>query len=171
MSLIDYSKLSKVFAPVSNYITVNFGSHRLVVRFSGIIVDIVVDVENEFLFLAGTGKRVAVSERGPLGNIPSTEYVPENSISVIGTNVFNKLELSVEINFQKVGEDSKLANTEATGNLIFGKLIHDLLWITSVQLFDISYREGNHVEEELACVRNMGGDVSSVKQRRPKAHL
>ena len=49
--------------------------------------------------------------------------------------------------------------------------MHDLLWITSVQLFDIAYRGGNHVEEELARVRNMGGDVSSVKQRRPKAHL
>ena len=127
-------------------------------------------VENEFLYLAGTGKRVAVSARGPLGNIPSMDYVPENSLSVIGTNVLNRLGFSVEINYQNVGEELKLTNT-ATGKVIFGKLIHDLLWITPVQLFDIAYRGGNHVEEELARVRNMGGDVSSVKQRRPKAHL
>ena len=35
-----------------------------------------------------------------------------------------------------------------------------------MELFDIAYRGGNHVEEELARVRNM-----SVKKRRPKAHL
>ena len=64
MSLIDYSKLSKISAPVSNYILVHSGSHRLAVQFSRIIKDSTVDVENEFLYLAGTGKRVAVSARG-----------------------------------------------------------------------------------------------------------
>ena len=73
--------------------------------------------------------RVAVSARGSLGNMPSMDYVPENSISVIGTNILNRLGISIE-----------LTNT-ATGKVIFGKLIHNLLWITSVQLFDISYRE------------------------------
>ena len=84
------------------------------------------DDENEFLYLAGTGKRVAVSARGPLGNIPSMDYVPKNSISVIGTNLLNKLGFSVEINYRNVGEELKLANT-ATEKVIFGKLIHDLL--------------------------------------------
>ena len=82
-------------------------------------------------------------------------YLPENSISVIGTNVLNKLGFGVEINYQNDGEELKLTNI-ATGKVIFGKLIHDLLWITSVQLFDIAYRGGNHVEEELARVRNLG---------------
>ena len=71
------------------YILVDSGSHKLAVRFSGIMEDINVDVENEFLYLAGTGKRVTVSARGPLGNIPSMDYMPEYSISVIGTNVLN----------------------------------------------------------------------------------
>ena len=82
-----------------NYILVDSGSHRLAVRFSGIMDDSAVDIENEFLYLAGTGKRVAVSAREPLGNIPSMEYVTENSISVIGTNVLNRLGFSVEINY------------------------------------------------------------------------
>ena len=36
-SLIDYSKLSKVSAPVLNYILVDSGSQNLAVRFSGIM--------------------------------------------------------------------------------------------------------------------------------------
>ena len=63
--------------------------------------DSVVDVDNEFLYLAGTAKRVVVSARGPLGNIPSMYYVPVNSISVIRTNVLNRLGFSCEINHQK----------------------------------------------------------------------
>ena len=88
--------------------------------------DSTVDIESEFWYLAGTGKRVAVSARGPLGNIPSMDYVPENSMSVIGTNVLNKLGFSVEINYQNVDEELKLANA-ATRKVIFGKLIHDLM--------------------------------------------
>ena len=53
------------------------------------------DVENELLYLAGTGKRVAVSASGPLGNIPSMDDAPDNSISVIETNVLNKLGLEL----------------------------------------------------------------------------
>ena len=77
---------------------------------------------------------------------------------------------SLEINYQNVGNELQLTNT-VTGKVIFGELIHDLLLITLVQIFDIAYRGGNHVEEALARVRNIGGDVSSVKRRRPKAHL
>ena len=54
------------------------------------------------------------------------DYVPEDLISAIGTNVLNKLGLSCEINYQDVGEELKLSNT-ATGKVIFGKLIHDIL--------------------------------------------
>ena len=36
-----------------------------------------------------------------------------------------------------------------------------------MQLFDLAYRGENHVEEEL----EHGGDVSSVKRRRPKTRL
>ena len=88
--------------------------------------DSAIDVENEFLYLARAGKRVAVSTKGPLGNIPSMDYESENSISVIGMNVLNKFGFSCEINYQNVGEELKLVNT-ATGKVIFGKLIHDLL--------------------------------------------
>ena len=132
--------------------------------------DSAIGVGNEFVCLAGTEKRVVVSAREPLGNIPSLDYVPENSISVIGTIVFNKLGFYVESNYQNVGEELTLANT-ATGKINFGKLIHDLLWITQVQLFDIAYRGENHAEEELACVQNFGGDVALVKKKRPKTHL
>ena len=55
--------------------------------------DSAIDVKNEFLYSAGTGKRVTVSARGPLGNISNIKYAPENSISVIETNVINKLGL------------------------------------------------------------------------------
>ena len=78
-----------------------------------------------------------MSARGPLGNT-SMDYVPENSISIIGTNVLNKLGFSVEINYQNVGKELKLTN-KVTGKVVFGKLIHDLLWITPEQLFDIAY--------------------------------
>ena len=47
--------------------------------------DSAVDVEKEFLCLAGTRKGVAVSARGPLDNIPCSDYVPEISISLIET--------------------------------------------------------------------------------------
>ena len=67
-----------------------------------------------------------MSARGPIGNIPNMDYVPENSISVIGINVLNKLGFSVEIKYQNVGEKLKLAN-KATGKVTFGNLIHDLL--------------------------------------------
>ena len=76
-----------------------------------------VDIENKFLCLAGTGKGVAVSAKSLIGNIPSMDYVPENSINVIGTNVLNKLTFSIEINYQNVGLELKLTNT-ATGKVI-----------------------------------------------------
>ena len=47
MSLIDYSEIVKISMPVSNYILLHSRSHRLVVRFSGIMEDIAVDVEHE----------------------------------------------------------------------------------------------------------------------------
>ena len=40
-----------------------------------------------------------------------------------------------------------------------------------MQLLDIANLEGNHAEEELARVRDSGGDVASLKNRRPKAYL
>ena len=59
----------------------------------------------------------------------------------------------------RVTERLKLANT-TNAKVIFGKMIHDLLSINPVQLFDIAYRE------------EIGGDVASVKKRRQKkTHL
>ena len=59
--VIDRSlKTLQVSATVLNYIVVNTGSHKLAVRFSGIMEDTTVDIEKEFLYLAGTGKRIAV---------------------------------------------------------------------------------------------------------------
>ena len=95
--------------------------------------------------MAGTGKRVAVVATGPLEDISSIDYVSTNSISVIGTFVLNRLGFSCEVNYQWI-----------IGKFIFGKLMHDLVWITPAQLFDISFRGRNHVEEELARVRNLG---------------
>ena len=50
---------------------------------------------------------------------------PTNSTSVIETNVLNKLGFSVEINYQNVSEELKVANT-AAGKVTFGKLIHSI---------------------------------------------
>ena len=52
-----------------------------------------------------------MSAGGPLGNIPSMDYGPLNSISVIETNILNELGFSIEINFKNVDEKLKLANT------------------------------------------------------------
>ena len=92
-----------------------------------------VDVENKFLYVVGTGKREAVSAIRPLGNIPIMDYVPENSISVVGTNVLNKLGFGYEINYQNVCKELKLVNA-ATRKVIFGKLIHGLLRITPEEI-------------------------------------
>ena len=76
--------------------------------------DSAADVKNDILYLARTGKKVEVSARGPRKSIPIMDYVPENSISVIGTNVLDRLGFSCEINNQKTDEELRLTNT-ATG--------------------------------------------------------
>ena len=46
--------------------------------------DSAVDAKNEFLYLTGTGKRVAVLKRRSFEDISSMDYVPKNSISIVG---------------------------------------------------------------------------------------
>ena len=54
---------------------------------------------------------MAALVRGHLGDIPSMDYIPKNSISVVGTNVLNQLGFSCEINYQKTGDELKLIKT------------------------------------------------------------
>ena len=161
-ALIDYSKIAAASATTTNSTLVDSGSYKPGVRFSEIFKDSIVDAELFLLYLTGTERRVAVAAREPLGNISSVGHVPTNSIRAIGTSALNQLGFSFE----------ELKLTEwATGKIIFGKLIHELVWITSVQFFDVAYCGGNHVDVELTRVHSSGDNVASVARRQANAYL
>ena len=106
--------------------------------------DSAVDIENEFLYLAGTGKRVAVSARGPLGltdgkplgvfrPLKVREVAFRSRESIAGRyrvpEEFEKDILTPAHSDQTMEEFLRLQSRDDSVNLTVWQLANGILWI------------------------------------------